>query len=221
MAMTFSPSTLPIEPGCRLPGGASVEPSCVRSLRVIVEHLAARGTDFRPIVEQATLDLKDVRWGVILDKFSAILDHIGGARLAFFVGPQPKRIGWRRWRRLRLRRCRGEQKSHHTERPKHQSLFGYSRHATGDCLTFFPHGSVPGKAADDTTHDVRRVVKACRARTEPPRPQLALARRRLGEISLAAGRLAQLVERLLYTQNVGGSNPSPPTNDSTAYPVSS
>lgn len=27
----------------------------------------------------------------------------------------------------------------------------------------------------------------------------------------AAGRLAQLVERLLYTQNVGGSSPSPPT----------
>jgi hypothetical protein len=26
------------------------------------------------------------------------------------------------------------------------------------------------------------------------------------------GRLAQLVERLLYTQNVGGSNPSPPTS---------
>lgn len=25
------------------------------------------------------------------------------------------------------------------------------------------------------------------------------------------GRLAQLVERLLYTQDVGGSNPSPPT----------
>src|ERR1700678_3450086 len=29
---------------------------------------------------------------------------------------------------------------------------------------------------------------------------------------IAAGRLAQLVERLLYTQNVGGSSPSPPTN---------
>ena len=42
--------------------------------------------------------------------------------------------------------------------------------------------------------------------------QLALARRRLGEINLGAGRLAQLVERLLYTQDVGGSSPSPPTN---------
>ena len=31
------------------------------------------------------------------------------------------------------------------------------------------------------------------------------------EINLARGRLAQLVERLLYTQNVGGSSPSPPT----------
>ena len=31
------------------------------------------------------------------------------------------------------------------------------------------------------------------------------------EINLGAGRLAQLVERLLYTQNVGGSSPSPPT----------
>ena len=49
--------------------------------------------------------------------------------------------------------------------------------------------------------------------------QRALARRRLGEINLAAGRLAQLVERLLYTQDVGGSNPSPPTNDSTASPA--
>jgi hypothetical protein len=27
-----------------------------------------------------------------------------------------------------------------------------------------------------------------------------------------AGRLAQLVERLLYTQDVGGSSPSPPTS---------
>jgi hypothetical protein len=43
--------------------------------------------------------------------------------------------------------------------------------------------------------------------------QFTLARCRLGEIHLAAGRLAQLVERLLYTQDVGGSNPSPPTND--------
>lgn len=30
-------------------------------------------------------------------------------------------------------------------------------------------------------------------------------------IDVAEGRLAQLVERLLYTQNVGGSSPSPPT----------
>jgi hypothetical protein len=29
---------------------------------------------------------------------------------------------------------------------------------------------------------------------------------------LPRGRLAQLVERLLYTQKVGGSNPSPPTS---------
>jgi hypothetical protein len=43
-----------------------------------------------------------------------------------------------------------------------------------------------------------------------------LARVRVGAIHLAAwpesGRLAQLVERLLYTQNVGGSSPSPPTS---------
>src|SRR5215210_6730541 len=30
------------------------------------------------------------------------------------------------------------------------------------------------------------------------------------------GRLAQLVEHLVYTERVGGSSPSPPTNDSTA-----
>ena len=28
---------------------------------------------------------------------------------------------------------------------------------------------------------------------------------------LAGGRLAQLVERFVYTEDVGGSNPSPPT----------
>ena len=43
----------------------------------------------------------------------------------------------------------------------------------------------------------------------------AVLARRLGAgIHLAGwrfGRLAQLVERLLYTQNVGGSSPSPPT----------
>ena len=43
--------------------------------------------------------------------------------------------------------------------------------------------------------------------------RVTLARRHPAEINLAAGRLAQLVERLLYTQDVGGSNPSPPTND--------
>src|SRR4029077_21228069 len=31
------------------------------------------------------------------------------------------------------------------------------------------------------------------------------------------GRLAQLVERLLYTQNVGGSSPSPPTNNFNSF----
>src|SRR6185295_11473189 len=31
-------------------------------------------------------------------------------------------------------------------------------------------------------------------------------------IKVARGRLAQLVERLLYTQDVGGSSPSPPTS---------
>src|SRR5262245_57830020 len=39
--------------------------------------------------------------------------------------------------------------------------------------------------------------------------QLAIRRRRSDNIG--AGRLAQLVERLLYTQDVGGSSPSPPT----------
>jgi hypothetical protein len=34
----------------------------------------------------------------------------------------------------------------------------------------------------------------------------------VGAISPRKGRLAQLVERLLYTQDVGGSSPSPPTN---------
>jgi hypothetical protein len=40
----------------------------------------------------------------------------------------------------------------------------------------------------------------------------ALARGYGRGINLAAGRLAQLVERLLYTQNVSGSSPLPPTN---------
>ena len=40
---------------------------------------------------------------------------------------------------------------------------------------------------------------------------LAIARRRHQALLAFAGRLAQLVERLLYTQDVGGSSPSPPT----------
>ena len=44
-----------------------------------------------------------------------------------------------------------------------------------------------------------------------PAPHGALAPGSGPEINLAGGRLAQLVERLLYTQNVGGSSPSPPT----------
>src|SRR5262245_51954421 len=42
-----------------------------------------------------------------------------------------------------------------------------------------------------------------------PAGQLAIRHRRSDNIS--EGRLAQLVERLLYTQDVGGSSPSPPT----------
>src|SRR5262245_62063999 len=38
----------------------------------------------------------------------------------------------------------------------------------------------------------------------------------LGEFD---GRLAQLVERLLYTQDVGGSSPSPPTTHMSAFAV--
>ncbi len=38
-----------------------------------------------------------------------------------------------------------------------------------------------------------------------------LALRRFRAILDETGRLAQLVERLLYTQDVGGSSPSPPT----------
>jgi hypothetical protein len=38
-----------------------------------------------------------------------------------------------------------------------------------------------------------------------------LALRRFRAILDGTGRLAQLVERLLYTQDVGGSSPSPPT----------
>src|SRR5271169_4063575 len=40
----------------------------------------------------------------------------------------------------------------------------------------------------------------------------ALARGHPAGINHTAGRLAQLVERLLYTQDVGGSSPSPPTS---------
>jgi hypothetical protein len=35
------------------------------------------------------------------------------------------------------------------------------------------------------------------------------------------GRLAQLVERLLYTQDVGGSSPSPPTRSASVRPARS
>ena len=35
----------------------------------------------------------------------------------------------------------------------------------------------------------------------------------------AVGRLAQLAERLLYTQDVGGSIPSPPTTSPNAVPA--
>jgi hypothetical protein len=40
----------------------------------------------------------------------------------------------------------------------------------------------------------------------------SLASPRAGAIKVTPGRLAQLVERLLYTQDVGGSSPSPPTS---------
>ena len=46
-----------------------------------------------------------------------------------------------------------------------------------------------------------------------PAENLALwtGRRDKTGVARVTGRLAQLVERLLYTQNVGGSIPSPPT----------
>jgi hypothetical protein len=42
-------------------------------------------------------------------------------------------------------------------------------------------------------------------------PSLALASSAEAAINRGEGRLAQLAERLLYTQDVGGSSPSPPT----------
>ena len=50
-------------------------------------------------------------------------------------------------------------------------------------------------------------------------PQAALAPCGRRGINLSRGRLAQLVERLLYTQNVGGSSPSPPTTDKNLFDV--
>src|SRR5215475_350199 len=54
---------------------------------------------------------------------------------------------------------------------------------------------------------VVRLVHEASARRNPH----AIARRRHEALLACAGRLAQLVERLLYTQDVGGSSPSPPT----------
>jgi hypothetical protein len=62
---------------------------------------------------------------------------------------------------------------------------------------------------------------AARHRKRPSKEQIRLsARRSASPLRVQArrrytsrrGRLAQLVERLLYTQNVGGSSPSPPTS---------
>jgi hypothetical protein len=48
------------------------------------------------------------------------------------------------------------------------------------------------------------------AGTSRPRP---LATACGAALHLAQGRLAQLVEHLVYTERVGGSSPSPPTNE--------
>jgi hypothetical protein len=40
-----------------------------------------------------------------------------------------------------------------------------------------------------------------------------IAIRQATALNVSRGRLAQSVERLLYTQDVGGSSPSPPTSD--------
>src|SRR4029077_7953650 len=54
---------------------------------------------------------------------------------------------------------------------------------------------------DPGTAPLRTVTTLCR-----------LASPRAATIKMSQGRLAQLVERLLYTQDVGCSSPSPPTN---------
>src|SRR5262245_60415190 len=50
------------------------------------------------------------------------------------------------------------------------------------------------------------------ARSGARRNRALLAVAGFAAIWVGAGRLAQLVERLLYTQDVGGSSPSPPTS---------
>ena len=54
--------------------------------------------------------------------------------------------------------------------------------------------------------------KAPRSRRDPDSRRTSLADRPRVAIHARRGRLAQLVERLLYTQDVGGSSPSPPTS---------
>ena len=104
----------------------------------------------------------------------------------------------------------------HPARPPLEILISYSTRTVARCGLF--QAVVPQSFA--AVWCGRNIVPPMRLRRGQTRGYISagkLFRQELVSKSLSArvcqqGRLAQLVERLLYTQKVGGSRPSPPTN---------
>ena len=180
-------------------------------LAVASENLLAGATDLRPVGLQAAEDTQRVV-GIDLQLGLAKPGHVRMAGGALFVVALVH-CGGRRLRRELLggRGCCREHESDRQHRfPDHGSpLCGHParRHSVNLSHTL----SALSRGRPHLSGCAQTFAVVCdRAATTMWRRACALTRCR--DKSRGEGRLAQLVERLLYTQDVGGSSPSPPTS---------
>jgi hypothetical protein len=190
------------EPACRWRKSATAqvldEPRAAasvvrpRSLSVADQDLIAAFTDSRPMGLKAVENAENVVVGV-LDHLPAEPHDIGTAGGAL---PCISLALSRRHRKGR--QCK---RGHQNHRAKHRFTPRCGKPAARPYVT----DAIGATRRRNNAHDFHMLCCNCAS-------QAALAPGCYRGINLGCGRLAQLVERLLYTQNVGGSSPSPPTS---------
>ncbi len=169
------------------------------------QHLLASVADVRPVGLQTAQNSKDIL-RIDLKLGLAKLGYVGVAGGAFlWISLTSHRSAYRRRLRrhlLGVRGCTGGKRQ--SDRQDRYAKHDPPLRASGPPCDFRSYPTFFRCPAH-----IKFLPRDSRHNGEPRRR--ACVPRVRGDTS-AAGRLAQLVERLLYTQNVGGSSPSPPTS---------